>query len=167
MVWGFKRFMIKFINQTKELALKMNEWLNNDDVKKYAMFDSTFDVELEYYQNLKVDSNSDVNKADLFAVMDDTNLVGYIVLVYYKVNDKTEFTINPIVVNPKYQNMGYGKKIIKYVIDNYTHNIQAIECLIDIDNVFSEKLIKSFGFKMIKEENTFRTYRLLATACCL
>ena len=84
---------------------------------------------------------------DFFAV-DDDKLIGVI-------NIRIKLTENLIrygghigyAVNPKYWNMGYGKKILKLGLDNYKDLIEEDKILItcDDDNIASYKIIEANG----------------------
>ena len=152
--------MIRFINQNLELANIMNDWIN-DEIIEFALFEYNFTDEYNYYN--KTDMLPEIEKYNLYAVFDDELLIGYITLVRFKDDKIYGYTINPIVVNPKYQNKGYGKKIISKVIENIKTNLfdkaSYIESIIDDMNFKSIKMFTACGFKPIQNGVNYKTYR--------
>ena len=146
--------MIKFKKQSLEYAKVMNTWIN-EDIKKYALFDNDFIGEYNYYKE-----NSDgENKAHLFAVFNDKEMIGYLAIITWSDCGVYGHTINPIIINPKYQNQGFGVKVINELIEKLNHDkesiAEVIEAVVDKENKKAIKLFKHLGFERINREDNF------------
>lgn len=123
----------------------IDEWLNDDNVKKYATFDDiSFNDEWSYYVNSK---EYIVNKNAFCKVIYDVEeCIAVVILLYYQ----GRLSINPIIVNPKCQNKGYGARIIKELITNIKTllpcDIKEIYAGIDVNNVACIKMFQKCGF---------------------
>ncbi|MDE7263958.1 MAG: GNAT family N-acetyltransferase [Anaeroplasmataceae bacterium] len=146
-------------NSSKEITSELESWLYDKKIISYAMFDSTFAEEYEYYQKNTYEGKI----RDLIKVVFlDHILIGYMVLNYYTYDSIYEVGINPIIINPKYQNQGYGKQ----VLDSCVHEIEEIVdgrvdqifATIDKSNLASIHLFESVGFYKKKEEGNFYSY---------
>lgn len=65
--------------------------------------------------------------------------------------------MNPILVNPKLINKGYGIKVIKYLMDIKGRIFDMLPDKmyvgIDIDNIRCKHLFENLGFKLIRQTN--------------
>ena len=81
-------------------------------------------------------------------------------------DNKKVLGINPILVNPRYINQGYGRKIIQYLIDikGEIFNIvpDKMYAGIDIENIRCKRLFESLGYKLVglTDEKDFLYYEL-------
>ena len=67
-------------------------------------------------------------------------------------NDEDSTHIQSLVVYPKYFRNGIGRKLVQFILDNYTAKIFTVET--GIDNHPAIKLYKSFGFQEQKQWDT-------------
>ena len=74
--------------------------------------------------------------------------------------------INPILINPKYINKGYGRRIIQHLINRKGRIFEMlpdrIYAGIDVDNLRCKHLFESLGFKLVgkTEDDDFLYYEL-------
>ncbi|MDE7105893.1 MAG: GNAT family N-acetyltransferase [Anaeroplasmataceae bacterium] len=151
--------MIEFKNCTKEIATSMNSWLSDEKIIKYAMFDSSFVDEFEYYQdNTYEEKIRDVLKA----IYVDGILMGYAVLNYYTYDNIFEVGINPFIINPYYQNQGFGKRILSELTIQIEGLVQGkvdqIFATIEKTNLYSIHLFEAVGFIQKEEHDNFLRY---------
>ena len=104
----------------------------------------------------------------VIVVEEDSLKVAIIVINYFEdeKDNKKVLGINPILVNPIYINKGYGKRIIKHLIDikGKIFNMlpDKMYAGIDIDNIRCKHLFESLGFKLVgkTDDNDFLYYEL-------
>ena len=151
--------MLKLINASKEYLNEYQEAYNLS-LKKYEegiikkhnlIFDNPEEVDIiQKFADSRDQTKLPINYVpsyDYFAV-DGNKLIGII-------NIRVRLTENLLrygghigyAVNPKYWNMGYGKKILKLGLDNYKDIIEDEKILItcDDDNIGSYKIIEANG----------------------
>ena len=117
--------------------------------KDYAGFSINYnqysDLEKILKEN-KIDGESYITKI----VYVDNILLGYLALCYFQWNGKNVISINPIVINPKYHNNGYGKLILNDLIKNNKKiiniDVDIFNATISITNISSIKLFESLNF---------------------
>ena len=82
-----------------------------------------------------------------FAVYDDAEIVGFIMMGYYEV--KEYYTLWKFMIDRRYQNRGYGRKAlelgIKYLQDRF--DVSEIYTGVVPGNTVAKKLYSSVGFK--------------------
>lgn len=82
-----------------------------------------------------------------FAVYDDEEIVGFIMMGYYEV--KEYYTLWKFMIDRRYQNRGYGRKAlelgIKYLQDRF--DVSEIYTGVVPGNTVAKKLYSSAGFK--------------------
>lgn len=151
----------KWIDYDYDTHKFVDEWLIGN-VKEFATYDDvSFKEEWDYYIN-----SSDYHVGiDAFCkvIYDNEDAVGIIILLNTD-KDDDKLTINPLIINPKYQNHGYGTRIIKDLIDNINiiipnHNSVLFAC-IDLKNIASVKAFTKCGFiqKEILADGDFAYY---------
>ena len=94
--------------------------------------------------------------------------VSAIVVNYFidEKDNKKVLGINPILVNPKFINKGYGKKIIKHLINIKGRIFDMLSdkmyAGIDIDNKRCKHLFESMGFELVgqTDDNDFLYYEM-------
>lgn len=104
----------------------------------------------------------------VIVVEEDTLKVALIVVNYFidGKDNKKVLGINPILVNPRFINKGYGKRIIKYLIDIKGRIFNMLPdkmyAGIDITNIRWKHLFEKLGFKLIEQtdDNDFLYYEL-------
>lgn len=104
----------------------------------------------------------------IVVVEEDVLKVDVIVINYFESerDSKKVLGINPILINPKYINKGYGKKIIKYLIDNKGKILEMlpdrIYAGIDVSNSRCRHLFENLEFKLVgkTDDNEFLYYEL-------
>lgn len=62
--------------------------------------------------------------------------------------------IDNVFTDPNFRNKGYGKKLIKKVIDKAKElNIDSVELLVNSDNIIAKSLYERFGFEKTNKEH--------------
>ena len=115
--------MLNFRLYNPELDVDLDAWSNKDysdyqnDVHKFALFDETIS---QIYNSYIENPDQMVSIFDKVIVVEEDSLNVAVIVVNYYIDEKDNkkvLGINPILVNPKFINKGYGKRIIKYLID--------------------------------------------------
>ena len=164
--------MLNFRLYNKELDIDLEEWSKKDyslyynDVHKYALFNENIS---DLYQSYIDNPDQMGSIFDKIVVVEENNLkVALIVINYFKSerDEKKVLGINPILINPKYINNGYGRKILQYLI-NCKGKIfdmlpDRIYAGIDVSNARCRHLFMSLGFKQVgqTDDNEFLYYEL-------
>lgn len=164
--------MLKFRLYDKEVDKDLDKWSNKDysnyqnDVHKFALFNETISQIYNSYIENPDQMGSIVDK--VIVVEEDSLKIAVIVVNYFidENDNKKVLGMNPILVNPKFINKGYGKKIIKHLIDIKGRIFDMLPYKmyagIDIDNLRCKHLFESLGFKLvgITDEKDFLYYEL-------
>jgi len=153
--------MLSFIDQTMISAKLMDSWLDDFNVVHYAMYNGSFSSEYNYYLNFNGSCDDSLISNHLYAIYNEETLIGYLCLNYCKIESKYIYTVNPIVVNPDFQNMGYGKQILNKLIKHHTRSVDEIYCFIDNDNTNAIKLFKSAGFTRYDSKDNIGYYKIV------
>lgn len=164
--------MINFRLYDKQLDMDLDDWSTKeyskyyDDVHKYALFNESIS---QVYQSY-IDSPDLMDSIfDKVIVVENGNLkIAIIIINYYESekDNKKVLGINPILINPKYINKGYGKQIIQYLIDCkgriFDMNPDRLYAGIDVDNLRCKHLFESVGFRLVgkTDDNEFLYYEL-------
>lgn len=166
--------MLKWIDYNYEKYKAIDDWnqdnIYGDIINKYAMFDEPLSETFKWYQENKMGKIKDVIKV----IEDpDNNILGFIILNISQNQESKKLLIgiNPIVVNPSVIANGYGKRIIKDLIDNYIEIINVSDLKyssvlftagISESNARCIKMFLSSGFIKtgIHEDGTFGYYEL-------
>ena len=164
--------MINFRLYDKQLDMDLDDWSTKeyskyyDDVHKYALFNESIS---QVYQSY-IDSPDLMDSIfDKVIVVENGNLkIAIIIINYYESekDNKKVLGINPILINPKYINKGYGKQIIKYLINCkgriFDMNPDRLYAGIDVDNLRCKHLFESVGFRLVgkTDDNEFLYYEL-------
>ena len=164
--------MLKFRLYDKEQDIDLDEWSNKDysnyqnDVHKFALFDETIS---QIYNSYIENPDQMGSIFDKVIVVEENYLKVAVIVVNYFIDEKDNkkvLGINPILVNPIYINKGYGKRIIKHLIDikGKIFNMlpDKMYAGIDIDNIRCKHLFESLGFKLVgkTDDNDFLYYEL-------
>ena len=164
--------MLKFRLYNKELDIDLDEWSNKDysnyqnDVHKFALFDETIS---QIYNSYIENPDQMGSIFDKVIIVEDDSLKVAVIVVNYFIDEKDNkkvLGINPILVNPKLINKGYGKRIIKYLIDIKGRIFDMLPdkmyAGIDIDNKRCKHLFESMGFELVgqTDDNDFLYYEL-------
>lgn len=164
--------MLKFRLYDKELDIELDEWSKKDysdyqnDVNKFALFSETISQVYNSYIENPDQMGSIFDK--VIVVEEDKLKIAVIVVNYFidEKDDKKVLGINPILVNPKYINKGYGKRIIKHLIDikGKIFNMlpDKMYAGIDVTNMRCKHLFEKLGFKLVgqTDDNDFLYYEL-------
>ena len=118
--------MIIEIN-SKDLSILDNSFLSIEDIKK-EFINNPFARYIIYIYNNKV--------------------IGYI--YYSDIYDRIE--INYFYILEEYRSFGYGKKLLKYLIDNNKKNI-TLE--VNENNIVAINIYKLFGFKQVATRENY------------
>lgn len=164
--------MLNFRLYDKKLDIDLDEWSKKeysayyDDVYKFVLFDETIS---QLYNSYIKNPDQMGSIFDKVIVVEENSLKVAIIVVNYfedEKDNKKVLGINPILVNPKYINKGYGKRIIKHLIDIKGKIFNMIPdkmyAGIDIDNIRCKHLFESLGFKLMgkTDDNDFLYYEL-------
>ena len=164
--------MLEFRLYDQEQDVDLDEWSNKDysnypnDVNKFALFNETISQIYNSYIENPDQMGSIFDK--VIVVEEDTLKVAVIVVNYFvdEKDNKKVLGINPILVNPKLINKGYGKRIIKYLIDIKGRIFDMLPdkmyAGIDIDNFRCKHLFEKLGFELVgqTDDNDFLYYEL-------
>ena len=164
--------MLKFRLYGKEQDIDLDEWSKKDysnyqdDVHTFALFDET----ISQIYNSYIESPDQMGSIfDKVIVVEDDYLKVAVIVVNYFIDElcnKKVLGINPILVNPKLINKGYGKRIIKYLIDIKGRIFDMLPAKIyagiDVNNIRCKHLFESLGFKLVgqADDNDFLYYEL-------
>lgn len=164
--------MLNFRLYDKKIDSDLEEWSSKDysdyynDVHKYALFDESISKLYQYYIDNPDETGSIFDK---IVVVEEGDLkVALIVINYFESerDNKKVLGINPILINPKYINKGFGKKIIQYLIDNkgriFDMTPDRLYAGIDYTNLRCKHLFESLCFKLVgkTDDNEFLYYEL-------
>lgn len=162
--------MMNFRLYDKLIDHDLEKWSRKDysiyynDVHKFALFDESIS---NLYQSYVDDPNQMGSLFDKIIVVEENNLkIAFIVINYFvsEIDNKKVLGINPILINPKYINQGYGRKIIQYLIDCKGRLFDMIPdriyAGIDINNTRCMHLFEHLGFKLVgkTDDNEFLYY---------
>ena len=165
--------MLSFRLYDKELDIDLDEWSNKDysdyqnEVNKFALFDETIS---QIYNSYMENPDQMGSIFDKVIVVEEDNLKVAVIVVNYfidEIDNKKVLGINPILINPKLIDKGYGKRIIKYLIDIkgkiFDMLPNKIYAGIDIDNIRCIHLFEKLGFKFVgqTDDNDFLYYEYL------
>ena len=164
--------MLNFRLYDKELDIDLEKWSTKEyseyysDVHKYALFDERISELYQWYIDNPAQTGSIFDR--IVVVEEDDLKVAIIVINYFESerDNKIVLGINPILINPKYINKGYGRKIIQNLIDCKGRIFgmlpDRIYAGIDIDNLRCKHLFESLGFKLVgkTDDNEFLYYEL-------
>ena len=164
--------MLEFRLYDKELDIDLDEWSKKDysnyqnDVHKFALFDETFS---QIYNSYIENPDQMGSIFDKVIVVEEGSLKVAVIVVNYFIDEKDNkkvLGINPILINPKYINQGYGKKIIKYLINIKGRIFDMLPAKIyagiDVNNIRCKHMFEKFGFKLVgqTDDNDFLYYEL-------
>lgn len=164
--------MLNFRLYDKELDIDLEEWSTKEyseyysDVHKYALFDERISELYQWYIDNPDQTGSIFDR--IVVVEEDDLKVAAIVINYFESerDGKKALGINPILINPKYINQGYGKRIVTYLIDCKGRLFgmipDRIYAGIDVINLRCKHLFESLGFKLVgkTDDNEFLYYEL-------
>lgn len=142
----------KYLEQYKEAYQEMLKQIELGNMKRHDSIFMNPDEKnvIQVFQDNRDQSKLPSNYVpsfDYFAV-DDDKLVGVIHIRIRLTNDLLKYGGHiGYGVNPKYWNMGYGKKILELALEKYQDLIEEDKILItcDDDNIGSYKIIESNG----------------------
>ena len=111
--------MLNFRLYDKKLDIDLEEWSTKEyseyynDVHKYALFDESISKLHQWYIDNPDQTGSIFDR--IVVVEEDDLKVAIIVINYFESerDNKIVLGINPILINPKYINKGYGRKLYK------------------------------------------------------
>ena len=164
--------MLSFRLYDKIIDIDLDDWSKKDyspyynDINKYALFDESIS---ELYQSYIDNPDQMGSIFDKIIVVEEKNLkIALIVINYFESEKdyKKVLGINPIIINPKYINQGYGKRIIQYLIDSkgrmFDMMPDRLYAGIDVSNLRCKHLFESIGFKLVghTDDNYFLYYEL-------
>ena len=164
--------MLKFRLYDKELDIDLDEWSKKDysnyqnDVNKFALFDETIS---QIYNSYIENPDQMGSIFDKVIVVEEGSLKVAVIVVNYFIDGKDNkkvLGINPILVNPKLINKGYGKRIIKHLIDIKGRIFDMLPTKIyagiDVNNIRCKHLFEKLGFELVgqTDDNDFLYYEL-------
>ena len=153
--------MIEFRLYDKIQDIDLDEWSkitysdHYDIVHKYALFNESIS---RLYNSYIQNPNQMGSIFDRIVVVLENDLkIAFLVINYFEDNNQKVLGINPLLVNPKYINKGYGTKIIKTIINQkgkmFGMNPDKLYAGIDISNIPSKYLFEKNGFKLVGKTN--------------
>ncbi len=82
-----------------------------------------------------------------FAIYDDDNIVGFIMMGYYEV--KGYYTLWEFMIDHKYQNKGYGRQALKLGLEFVRDKFGQVDIYTGVTpgNTVAKKLYESVGFE--------------------
>ena len=128
------------------------KWINDEDVIKFSRYRKKMTLE-------EFNSWFDDRIDKLFILEEDLFPIGQI--CYDAVGD--EGIIN-YCVDKEERGKGYGKKLVKYLVDFTKENIDEINRLsafVYKNNIQSIKIFKSLGFKIEEEKEDYVKYTFI------
>lgn len=145
---------MRFRKYKKRIDSDIDYWGNySEEINKYALFGDTISNIFEWYKEHPGEIGDISNQ--IVVVLESGMKIAVIVFNYFhNEEDKKVLGFNPIIVNPKYVNKGFGNKIIQKIIkDKKVLDIDpdALYACVDSNNVVSIKLFESNGFKISKK----------------
>ena len=164
--------MLEFRLYDQEQDIDLDEWSNKDysnyqnDVHKFALFDETIS---QIYNSYIENPDQMGSIFDKVIVVEEGSLKVAVIVVNYFIDEKDNkkvLGINPILVNPILINKGYGKRIVKYLIDIKGRIFDMLPdkmyAGIDIDNMRCKHLFECLEFKLVgqADDNDFLYYEL-------
>ena len=164
--------MLNFRLYDKQFDIALDEWSNKyysnyqNDVNKFALFDETIS---QIYNSYIENPDQMGSIFDKVIIVEEESLKVAVIVINYFIDEldrKKVLGINPILVNPKYINQGYGKRIIKYLIDIKGRIFNMLPdkmyAGIDVTNIRCKHLFESMGFKLVgqTDNNDFLYYEL-------
>lgn len=128
------------------------KWINDEDVIKFSRYGKGMNLE-------EFNSFFDDRIDKLFILEEDLFPIGQIC---YDLVDK-EGVIN-YCVDKEERGKGYGKELVKYLIEFTKENIEEINKLsafVHTNNIASIKIFESLGFKREIEEDEYIKYTII------
>ncbi|HLT64843.1 MAG TPA: GNAT family N-acetyltransferase [Flavobacterium sp.] len=125
---------------------------NADLINSYAFFNESVSEQYNWYMAHPFEMS---NIADYFKVVEiDHKPIGLLILNYFKDDkDRLVLGINPIAINPKKINQGFGTSILSDLLINAKKIIgQKVDIFyagIEEKNIISTKVFKKLGFQEV------------------
>lgn len=138
----------KLIIKNKSNANDLKQFFTNLSKQTYYNF-NTFGV-INYNNIDKIIKYEIIRKDKIkfFSFIND-ELIGYSFLIKFEKSTKKHNCILGLVIKDKWQNKGYGKKIVKFMIDlAWKKNYQKIWLTAFADNLSALKIYKDLGFEI-------------------
>ncbi|KRG11646.1 hypothetical protein ACA29_15950 [Lederbergia galactosidilytica] len=142
------------INEDKEI----DDWIlssyseNANLINSYAFFNEPVSKDYNWYKDHPFETS---NIADYFKVVEiDHRPIGLLILNYFK-DDQNRLVlgINPIAINPKFINQGFGTRVLSNLLMNVENIVgQKVDVFyagIDETNRISMKVFKKLGFQEV------------------
>ena len=121
------------------------EVMNNDDLEEVLRIEKENFSEPWPRKSFEYDLNNEVAK--IVTLKDEGKLIGYFV-VYYMFENAD---LAKIAVDKKYQGKGYGKRLLKKLIQNsLEREIEFIHLEVSVENTRAISMYKAFGFEELR-----------------
>ncbi len=88
-----------------------------------------------------------LNYSHKYVIEVDGNVIGYFIL--WIIYDTA--TLMNFAIKKSYWGMGYGKKLLSFLVDNFKDKVSSISLDVRKSNIRAIRLYKSLGFKIINE----------------
>jgi len=100
--------LFKWIDYCEKYEYEIESWMNDDDTCRFAT--DNIKEDHEYW-------SSELNGDEYFCkvVLEESEIIAIILIMR---SDEHPVHINPLIVNPKHRNKGYGTKIITELISS-------------------------------------------------
>lgn len=147
---------------TEQDALKIIEWLNNENITKYLNEDANSPLLLK---KVIEENRGDLltyylNQRGRFFLIETSSeeLVGFINL--FTIISNKEYEIVVVIGDERNWNKKYGKKALEKMIKEvfFSWRIKKLNAKIHVDNTRSVSLFEFLGFEKIKTENFYHHY---------
>ena len=117
--------------------------VKESDLDKIYLLCEQYDKNYSRLNNLE----DEINNSYSILLVDekDNNIISFLFAQDFKDN----YDILFFIVDKRYQNKGYGTKLLKFFVDNYIINNQTVTLEVSVDNKYAIKLYEKFNFKRI------------------
>ena len=147
--------MISYRLYNLQLDKDLDEWSKEEysnyyeQVHTFALFNENISDIYNWYNLHPMEMS---NICDKCVVVECDNLkIAFMVINYFEKENKKVLGINPIVVNPKYINKGYGKSILSDLSSKRGNVLDlTTDCIyagIDDNNLICKNVFETLGFK--------------------
>jgi len=140
------------------------------EIKHFILEDNTYycldEVILTNYEFFHIGNDE---KNFCLSIKNNDEPVGFVLACLFNISiNNPELIIQYIVLNPEYQNLGYGTEVLKELLTNSENYFQykpnEIYANIQKENKSSLNLFKKFGFSFTKAPNDYvRAHKTIKT----
>ena len=133
--------LFKWVDYCEKYDDEIESWTSDDDTRRFAT--DNIKEDHEYWL-----SEYKYNEEYFCKIVLDENIIVAILLIMKNDEYPYEFHINPLVVNPKHRNKGYGTKIIFELINNISE-ITGFESNVFTADIFPNNKVSIKTFEKV------------------